>query len=178
MSEQIASADVAGALPAAAAADVLAATTDPSLVLALRPPGATSLEGLLFPDTYQVSNGESPAHVLGRMIGAMERVANQGTGRPTEPLEKVVTMPGLDKLHKLIRELQGKLVMIDGDEHALHLALGEIEREAETEQAAIRARRAEITDQMRRHQETLVEAMKQCGIMASIPNKEAKTDAA
>jgi len=59
------------------AADVLAATADPSLVLALRPPGVTSLEGLLFPDTYQVSNGESPSHVLGRMVGAMERVANQ-----------------------------------------------------------------------------------------------------
>ena len=57
--------------------DVMAATVDPTLVLSLRPPGVTSLEGLLFPDTYQVSNGESPAHVLGRMIGQMERVANQ-----------------------------------------------------------------------------------------------------
>ena len=57
--------------------DVIAAAADPSLVPALRPPGVTSLEGLLFPDTYQVSNGESPAHVLGRMIGAMERVASQ-----------------------------------------------------------------------------------------------------
>ena len=59
------------------AADVMAATADPSLVLTLRPPGVTSLEGLLFPDTYQVSNGESPAHVLGRMVGAMERVGSQ-----------------------------------------------------------------------------------------------------
>jgi UPF0755 protein len=59
------------------AADVLAATQDPSLVLNLRPPGVTSLEGLLFPDTYQVSNGESPAHVIGRMVGQMERVATQ-----------------------------------------------------------------------------------------------------
>jgi UPF0755 protein len=58
-------------------ADVMAATVDPTLVLSLRPPGVASLEGLLFPDTYQVSNGESPAHVLGRMIGQMERVANQ-----------------------------------------------------------------------------------------------------
>ena len=41
------------------AADVMAATADPALVLTLRPPGVTSLEGLLFPDTYQVSNGES-----------------------------------------------------------------------------------------------------------------------
>ena len=59
------------------AADVMAATADPSLVLTLRPPEVTSLEGLLFPDTYQVSNGESPAHVLGRMVGAMERVGSQ-----------------------------------------------------------------------------------------------------
>ncbi len=57
--------------------DVMAAAADASLVPALRPPGVTSLEGLLFPDTYQVSNGESPAHVLGRMVGAMDRVASQ-----------------------------------------------------------------------------------------------------
>ncbi len=59
------------------AADVAAATQDPSLVASLRPPGVTTMEGLLFPDTYQVSNGESPAHVLGRMIQQMERVAGQ-----------------------------------------------------------------------------------------------------
>jgi UPF0755 protein len=58
-------------------ADVIAATSDPTLAPTLRPPGVTSLEGLLFPDTYQVSNGESPAHVLGRMLSQMERVANQ-----------------------------------------------------------------------------------------------------
>ena len=39
-----------------------------------RPPGITSLEGLLFPDTYQVSNGETPAQVLERMVAQMERV--------------------------------------------------------------------------------------------------------
>jgi UPF0755 protein len=59
------------------AADVLAATNDPGLQVGLRPPGVTTLEGLLFPDTYQVSNGETPAHVLGRMLGQMERVLGQ-----------------------------------------------------------------------------------------------------
>jgi hypothetical protein len=108
----------------------------------------------------------------------LESVANKGTGRPDDPLEKVVTIPGLDRLHKSIRDLQGKLVEIDGQEHALMLAVTAIEREAEVEQSAIRSRRAEITDQMRRHQETLVEAMKQCGIMASIPDKEGKSNAA
>jgi peptidoglycan lytic transglycosylase G len=59
------------------AADVMAATADPSLVVNLRPPGIGGLEGLLFPDTYQVSNGETPAHVLGRMLGQTERVLSQ-----------------------------------------------------------------------------------------------------
>jgi UPF0755 protein len=59
------------------AADFLAAAADPAIVATLRPPGVTSLEGLLFPDTYQVSNGESEAQVITRMIAQMERVANQ-----------------------------------------------------------------------------------------------------
>ena len=46
-------------------ADFLAAAADPAVVPRLRPPGVTSLEGLLFPDTYQVSNGESEAQVVG-----------------------------------------------------------------------------------------------------------------
>jgi UPF0755 protein len=55
----------------------LRATRDPAVVSAFRPPGIASAEGLLFPDTYQVSNGESEAQVVERMIGLMERVANQ-----------------------------------------------------------------------------------------------------
>ena len=46
-----------------------------------RPPGVTSLEGLLFPDTYQVSNGESEAQVIERMIALMERVGQPGGHR-------------------------------------------------------------------------------------------------
>jgi UPF0755 protein len=64
-------------MPTMTAADVLAATNDPTLQVGLRPPGVASLEGLLFPDTYQVSNGETPGHVLGRMLGQMERVLGQ-----------------------------------------------------------------------------------------------------
>lgn len=57
--------------------DFNAATQDGALVPTLRPPGVASLEGLLFPDTYQVSNAESEAQVIERMLGQMERVANQ-----------------------------------------------------------------------------------------------------
>ena len=53
------------------------AANDPDVVSKYRPAGITSLEGLLFPDTYQVSNGESEAQVVERMVGLMERVASQ-----------------------------------------------------------------------------------------------------
>ena len=43
----------------------------------LRPAGVTTLEGLLFPDTYQVSNADNEAQVVERMVGLMERVADQ-----------------------------------------------------------------------------------------------------
>jgi len=42
-----------------------------------QPPGTVSLEGLLFPDTYQVSNAESESQVIERMVTLMERVLDQ-----------------------------------------------------------------------------------------------------
>lgn len=57
--------------------DFLAAAQDPSITSVFKPDGTTSLEGLLFPDTYQVSNAESEGQVIDRMIGLMERVGNQ-----------------------------------------------------------------------------------------------------
>jgi UPF0755 protein len=55
----------------------LVAANDPTVGSALRPAGITSLEGLLFPDTYQVSNADNEAQVVERMVGLMERVADQ-----------------------------------------------------------------------------------------------------
>lgn len=43
----------------------------------LLPAGIESLEGLLFPDTYLISNAEAPAQVVERMVAMMERVARQ-----------------------------------------------------------------------------------------------------
>ena len=57
--------------------DFLAAAQDPTIRSTWQPEGVTSLEGLLFPDTYQVSNAESEGQVIERMIGLMERVGNQ-----------------------------------------------------------------------------------------------------
>ena len=55
----------------------LRAANDPESSRRSARTGITSLEGLLFPDTYQVSNGENEAQVVERMVGLMERVANQ-----------------------------------------------------------------------------------------------------
>jgi len=44
---------------------------------AYQPEGVASLEGMLFPDTYQISNGESEAEVVRRMVRLMERVGTQ-----------------------------------------------------------------------------------------------------
>jgi UPF0755 protein len=59
------------------AAEFLAAASDGSIRSSYQPLGVTSLEGLLFPDTYQVSNAESEGQVIERMIALMERVGDQ-----------------------------------------------------------------------------------------------------
>lgn len=60
-----------------AVADVLAAAQSAEVLSEYRPSGTTSLEGLLFPDTYQVSNAESALQVVQRMVRLMERVGRQ-----------------------------------------------------------------------------------------------------
>jgi len=64
-------------LPPMTAAGFLAATQSPDLRSTLQPPETTSLEGLLFPDTYQVAGNESEVQVVQRMIALMERVGRQ-----------------------------------------------------------------------------------------------------
>jgi UPF0755 protein len=59
------------------AVDFMTAAADPEIVSKYRPAGVTTLEGLLFPDTYQVSNGEGEGQVIERMVALMERVASQ-----------------------------------------------------------------------------------------------------
>jgi UPF0755 protein len=53
------------------------AAHDPTVPARFRPRGVASLEGLLFPDTYQVSNADNEGQVIERMISIMERVAAQ-----------------------------------------------------------------------------------------------------
>lgn len=64
-------------LPPMTAAGFAQAAASLNINPSLRPPGVTSLEGLLFPDTYQVAGNESEAQVISRMIALMERVGRQ-----------------------------------------------------------------------------------------------------
>ena len=64
-------------LPRLNAEAFLAAANSPAVTSKYRPADVTSMEGLLFPDTYQVSNADNEAQVVERMTTLMERVATQ-----------------------------------------------------------------------------------------------------
>ncbi|MFT3854603.1 MAG: endolytic transglycosylase MltG [Ilumatobacteraceae bacterium] len=57
--------------------DFVTTATDGTVTSEYLPEGQTSLEGLLFPDTYQVSNAETSAQIINRMVELMERVGTQ-----------------------------------------------------------------------------------------------------
>ena len=59
------------------AEDFITAATDGSVVSELSPKGSTSLEGLLFPDTYQISGDDNESRVVARLASMMQRVARQ-----------------------------------------------------------------------------------------------------
>lgn len=64
-------------LPQFSAEDFMAAANDPTIQATLRPAGVTSLEGLLFPATYEISNADTERQIVERMVSAMERVGDQ-----------------------------------------------------------------------------------------------------
>lgn len=64
-------------LPPLTAAQFAASAATGEIRSTYEPQGSISLEGLLFPDTYQVAGNESEAQVISRMIALMERVGRQ-----------------------------------------------------------------------------------------------------
>lgn len=55
----------------------ITAVTDGTIRSPIEPDGTTSLEGLLFPDTYRISADETPSHVAHRMLDLMDLVLRQ-----------------------------------------------------------------------------------------------------
>jgi UPF0755 protein len=64
-------------IPRLSASDFGVAATVGGVRSKLLPDGQNSLEGLLFPDTYQVSNDETATQLVRRMVALTERVAGQ-----------------------------------------------------------------------------------------------------
>lgn len=85
---------VAAQLPTMSADAFLEAAAEHAAENPLLPPGSTSLEGALFPDTYYVSAAETESHLIGRMEGLMNRVGTQlgfEPGTPNiDPYEKLI----------------------------------------------------------------------------------------
>ena len=57
--------------------EFLVAANSPDTASTLRPKSVSSLEGLLFPDTYQISGDDTESRVVTRLVSMMERVARQ-----------------------------------------------------------------------------------------------------
>jgi UPF0755 protein len=70
-------ADRVGALPGRSREKFLAAARSGAVRSQWQPPGSTNLEGLLFPDTYLVTDKEDEAGIVRRLVGRFEEVANQ-----------------------------------------------------------------------------------------------------
>ena len=83
---------------------------DPTRRVPWRPADTSSLEGLLFPDTYQVSNADNEGQVIERMIELMERVASQ------EELELRSSALGVSPYEALIvASMIEREAKVDGD---------------------------------------------------------------
>ena len=80
----------------APAATFLAAARSNTQLIADLDPGATSLEGFLFPDTYKFSPHATPAQMLAVMVHRFRQQATS-LGLPTQPesLRSIVTMASL-----------------------------------------------------------------------------------
>ena len=76
--------------------DFATAMTNGAVTSSLAPEGVSSLEGLLFPDTYQVSGDDNEQRVASRLSSMMERVARQ------ENLESGAKVLGLTPYQVLI----------------------------------------------------------------------------
>jgi len=57
--------------------EFITAANSSDTVSALRPKSVTSLEGLLFPDTYQISGDDTESRVVARLVSMMERISRQ-----------------------------------------------------------------------------------------------------
>jgi UPF0755 protein len=102
MSERLAS-----KLPRFDSAAFMTAVGDGSVRSSIEPDGVTSLEGLLFPDTYRISADETPSHVAQRMLDLMDLVLRQedvvakGSAEGLTPYQVLIVASMIEKEAKI-----------------------------------------------------------------------------
>lgn len=90
--------------------DFVSAATDGSVVSEFSPSGNTSLEGLLFPDTYQISGDGTEAGVVKTLVEMMHRVARQtdlvagAKARGLNPYELLVVASMVEREAKVAQD--------------------------------------------------------------------------
>jgi UPF0755 protein len=79
-----------GTIPGLSAERFLAVAQSGSVHSQFQPPGSTSLEGLLFPDTYFVAKGDDEAKLLAHMVDGFDKAAS-AVGMQDAPAKAGVT---------------------------------------------------------------------------------------
>jgi peptidoglycan lytic transglycosylase G len=99
-----------GRIPGHSASSFLAEANSGAVRSPYEPPGSTSLEGLLFPDTYSVGVKDSDAQILTRMVDRFDQVAS-GVG-----LDQAATQVGLSPYQAVIvASIVEREAKLDGD---------------------------------------------------------------
>jgi UPF0755 protein len=101
--------------------------TDGQIRSKFSPEGVTSLEGLLFPDTYQVAGNEDERAVAKRLVDRMERVAvKQGIEKPPyagfTPYQ-ILTIASIIEKEAKVDEDRGKIARVIYNRLALGMNL-------------------------------------------------------
>lgn len=100
-------ADRVGAIPGHSKAHFLAVAESGAVHSRYQPAGSTDLEGLLFPDTYQIEPGESDAQILTAMVTRFDQVAQAAgldhapTTAGVNPYQAVVVASMIEREAKL-----------------------------------------------------------------------------
>ncbi len=109
--------------------DFKLAITDGTIRSEFQPEGVWNLEGLLFPDTYQVSGDDNETRVVKRMVQLMERVGrqekiNESEARVGYSAYEVLTVASMIEREAKVPQDRAKIARVIYNRLALGMPLG------------------------------------------------------
>ncbi len=97
-----------GALPGHTAANFLKVAQSNTIRSKYEPAGTTSLEGLLFPDTYKIGATETDASIVQRLVTRFDQIADQANlsaaAHGVTPYQAVIVASLIEKEVKIVDE--------------------------------------------------------------------------